>query len=481
MKIPRLAIAAVLCIALLALFSSCDLLGSKRYSVVYERNDATAGAVPIDSVLRKNGERVTVLEGNTLTRIGYLFDSWNTAANGSGTAYKPNDTFLMGKANVQLFAQWAPHRTVTYLANGATGGTPPVDPTVYAEGASVTVLGPASLVREDSFFLNWNTAADGSGTAYDPNDVYTMGAAGVGMYAQWWQPTVHFDVGASAPAFPDARTTNLATIPAQKIAFPLALTADRTLYARWIDSTAGLAYTAVTGGYAVSKGTSANVSGTITIPTHWLGDPVVAIAEDGFMDHTLITGIIIPDSVTSIGAQAFLNCRVLVTADLPDGLTTLGVYAFAYCYNLNNITIPSGITVLGSRMFFTCYGLSNITLPDTMTMIDYMAFSYSGLVTIDLPDNLATIGYGAFSNCTKLIEIDIPATVTYIDDWAFRACSVLATVHSRRATPPQVRIGTLPMFEGCTPLAHIYVPTGSVAAYQTASGWSVYNGIIQVE
>jgi uncharacterized repeat protein (TIGR02543 family) len=41
-----------------------------------------------------------------MVRDKYNFNGWNTASNGSGTAYDPTDTFTMPAANVILYAQW---------------------------------------------------------------------------------------------------------------------------------------------------------------------------------------------------------------------------------------------------------------------------------------------------------------------------------------------------------------------------------------
>ena len=49
---------------------------------------------------------MTVLGPGTLTRTGYTFSHWNTAADDSGTSYNPADTFTMPAANVVLYAQW---------------------------------------------------------------------------------------------------------------------------------------------------------------------------------------------------------------------------------------------------------------------------------------------------------------------------------------------------------------------------------------
>jgi hypothetical protein len=76
--------------------------------------------------------------------------------------------------------------TVTYDANGATGGIVPVDSTTYEETQMVTVIGnTGSLVKDHFAFAGWNTAADGSGTNYAPGQQFQMGSANVTLYVKW--------------------------------------------------------------------------------------------------------------------------------------------------------------------------------------------------------------------------------------------------------------------------------------------------------
>jgi uncharacterized repeat protein (TIGR02543 family) len=106
-----------------SLYAQWTVAAATTFSVTYNGNGATSGAVPTDTKTYATGASVTVL-GNTgsLARTGYTFAAWNTAANGSGTADGAGSTFTMGAANVSLYAKWT--------AN-ATSPTPPPgnDPT----------------------------------------------------------------------------------------------------------------------------------------------------------------------------------------------------------------------------------------------------------------------------------------------------------------------------------------------------------------
>lgn len=167
------------------------------YTVTYNGNGATGGTVPVDSNKYASGATVTVL-GNTgdLVNTDYTFSGWNTAANGSGTAYAPGATFAMGNANSTLYAQWTASNatfTVTYAGNGSTAGFGLPDPNQYSPGATVTVFGNLGFFFNPGHsFTGWNTAANGSGTAYAVGDTFKMGVSNVTLYAQWnaadWPP-----------------------------------------------------------------------------------------------------------------------------------------------------------------------------------------------------------------------------------------------------------------------------------------------------
>jgi uncharacterized protein (TIGR02145 family)/uncharacterized repeat protein (TIGR02543 family) len=156
------------------------------YTITYNGNGSNGGSAPVDINTYVQGVSVTVAPVGTLTRSGYTFAGWNTAANGSGTARAANTTFTMGNADVTLFAQWTaiPTYTVTYNGNGSNGGSAPSDNNRYVQGATVTVA-TGSPTRSGYTFAGWNTAANGNGTAYNSGATFLMGNANVTLFAQW--------------------------------------------------------------------------------------------------------------------------------------------------------------------------------------------------------------------------------------------------------------------------------------------------------
>jgi len=87
-----------------------------------------------------------------------------------------------------LYNSTKPTYTITYDGNGNTGGTVPVDSTIYKEKdiETVTVLGnTGSLVKVGYTFIGWNTAANGSGTSYTGGTFFIISSASIILYAQW--------------------------------------------------------------------------------------------------------------------------------------------------------------------------------------------------------------------------------------------------------------------------------------------------------
>ncbi len=159
-----------------------------NYSVLYNGNTNDGGTAPVDgSSPYASGSNVTVLGSGSLTKTGYTFTGWNTAANGSGTAYSPGGTITSIAANTTLYAQWAINSyTVTYDGNGNDGGTAPSDgSSPYTFGSNVTVLGAGTLTLTGFVFNGWNTAANGSGTPYAAGGTINGIAANTTLYAQW--------------------------------------------------------------------------------------------------------------------------------------------------------------------------------------------------------------------------------------------------------------------------------------------------------
>ena len=141
-------------------------------TVTFDANGGTGTMAP------ETGSAPAALTANAFTRTGYTFAGWNTAADGSGTAYADTASYPFS-ASVTLYAQWtALTYTVTFDANGGTGTMAP------ETGSAPAALTANAFTRTGYSFAGWNTAADGSGTAYADTASYPFSAS-VTLYAQW--------------------------------------------------------------------------------------------------------------------------------------------------------------------------------------------------------------------------------------------------------------------------------------------------------
>ena len=151
-----------------------------QFTVSFEANGGTGEMSPADV----DADAEYTVPGSTFTApAGKVFDSWNTAADGTGTKYMPQDAPAIHE-NMTLFAQWvaapATKCTVTFDANGGTGA---MDVLTADLGTTVTL--PASTFTRDGYvFAGWNTAADGTGTAIVNGGQLTLGSDAT-LYAQW--------------------------------------------------------------------------------------------------------------------------------------------------------------------------------------------------------------------------------------------------------------------------------------------------------
>ena len=115
-----------------------------------------------------------------------------------------------------------------------------------------------------------------------------------------------------------------------------------------------------------------------------------------------------------------------------------------------------------------------VVFEHNVTFIGEYAFNgLTHLATVQLPTDSFVIGKYAFAGCTALEEVVIPAKVKYIRKNAFNGAG-LQTVYLLGAEPFEFlnNGGWDVPFNGCASLANIYVPAGSLDAYQTYWGFN---------
>jgi hypothetical protein len=156
------------------------------FRVTYDANGADSGTVPEDTTYYPPGHSVKAL-GNTggLTKASLAWGGWNTKADGTGATYATGSVFAIGSSDLTLYAKWVPFCTLTYDGNGATSGTVPSGPTVYAQGETVTVLGNTGQLEKDYYWTpGWKTSPGSSGHLYQSGDTFII-LSDTTLYAYW--------------------------------------------------------------------------------------------------------------------------------------------------------------------------------------------------------------------------------------------------------------------------------------------------------
>ena len=314
------------------------------------------------------------------TREGCTFTGYNTAADGSGTAYKAGDPYTLTEENptLELYAQWqenAPETvTVTFDPNGGDGT---MEPQTVEKGKE-TALSENDFTFEGHSFGGWATEKDGE-KVYDDKAKVTLDADTT-LYAVWKEAaaetvTVTFDKnggdGTMEPQTMEkgketALTENAFTFEGHSFEGwataadgakvyadkeKVTLDADITLYAVWKEAAAALTGTVTLSGDAVVGETltamvsDTNNTGTLsyqwkrdgkdiegaTASTYELTDDDAEKAISCVVTSDKETGSIASEAVTvqkaspvkvTLGGKAILDQTLTTTVTgMPEGKT----------------------------------------------------------------------------------------------------------------------------------------------------------------
>ena len=186
-----------------------------------------------------------------------------------------------------------------------------------------------------------------------------------------------------------------------------------------------------------------------------------------FYGCVTIKNITLPNGITYIGDEAFYRTS-LSEITLPNSVTNMGDRVFEHCWWLENITLPNGLTSIGDGVFSSCYLLKNIVIPDGVTNIGNSAFADCALKSLSIPDSVINIGDYAFAGC-EFASITIPNSVSTLGAGAFSGCDSLTSIYMETATPITLNRDILSASDYIN--TTLYVPSGSLGAYQVADIW----------
>lgn len=128
--------------------------------------NANGGSGTVPSAISTYVGVANTIPSNSLTRTGYTFNGWNTASDGSGTAYATGST-ITPSGNVTLYAQWKTtyvkpeiQNLLAFRVANASGGA---SPTVTSTGT--TGFCKFQLVGGANYTLTSATVQFGTATA----------------------------------------------------------------------------------------------------------------------------------------------------------------------------------------------------------------------------------------------------------------------------------------------------------------------------
>lgn len=209
-----------------------------------------------------------------------------------------------------------------------------------------------------------------------------------------------------------------------------------------------------------------------------LGSLLDTIPADCFESCVKLKDINFPSTLKGIGKFAFNECQALDSIVVPEGVTTLAGYCFGKCEGAKKAVIPESVTSLGDGVLGACTGLKSVQLPSHLTELPEFILGYcAGLKEYEVGDNVEKIGNEAFTYCLGLEKITLPASLREIGTDAFKKTPVLQTVVTKALVPPTGAVFT----DSTYAQGILYVPAGTLQAYSTASGWSKFAHIQEME
>ena len=266
--------------------------------------------------------------------------------------------------------------TVSYKANlcevtfKANGGEGTMDPQQVSWGKE-TGLKKNAFTRAKQAFSGWNTAKDGSGTAYADKAKITL-TGNIILYAQWekTEVTVNGLTYSLNPKDQTATVTGATNRKTKQIAIPDKISANGKNYR------------------------------------------VTVIKDKAFMKMKKLEAVTIGANVKKIGTRAFVSCPKLKKVNGGTGVTMIGIRAFASCPQLKAIPTFRKLQTIGQEAFKNDKALEKVTIGSDVRKIHKLAFYGCGslnkvkILSTHLGDR--AIGVDAFENISPKVKVSCP-------------------------------------------------------------------------
>ena len=412
----------------------------------YQVSFVSNGGTPVEPIVTSKIE-----DEPKTSREGYTFLGWYFDESFSSKATFP----LEITEDITLYAKWEKNAyDVHFELDGGSGVSDLKTDRIDTEPIPT---------KEGYTFLGWYFDGGFANKASFPLEV----TGNITLYAKWEKNAydVHFELDGGT-GVSDLKTDRIDTEPiptkegytflgwyldsaySEKASFPLYVTDDLTLYAKWEENEpAGITFTVDGSGILTAVEGISETNSEVIIPSEVNGQAVKQIGQDLFRGNPHLRKLSIPDGV-SLGYRMCSGCALLEEVDLPSGITVIPDYAFEGCVSLRSIELPK-----------------------TLVQIRLEAFSGSGLESLSAPSSLKEIWSYAFKDCLSLAEVDLKQ-VTSLGDMAFENCALLSSV----SLPDSLlELGSY-VFSGCSSLYSITMPSQAIAIESTAFyGTGYYN------
>ena len=211
----------------------------------------------------------------------------------------------------------------------------------------------------------------------------------------------------------------------------------------------------------------------------------------------LLRFVKLPTTVTIINVGAFANCNALTSIEGCENVKEIGSDGFANCSQLKNFPFGDKLTHLhGWNTLYGCNSLpKDIVMPASLQYLGPGALNYSDIESVDLSQcvNLEAIdnhGVGSANTVilpekgsfrlgdeafrsTRLTEVTLPRSVNALGNSVMP--STLCRLYVCSSVP--VGAGGDAFSDVNIDECELYVPIGSSADYQLASGWFRFDNV----
>lgn len=193
------------------------------------------------------------------------------------------------------------------------------------------------------------------------------------------------------------------------------------------------------------------------------------IGAYAFARCTNMTSLTIPSSVVAIGNSAFNTNSSIRHVTIPIGVVAAGSSTFAYSRGIRTVSLPRGVRI-GAAFFQQCDSLKRATLGvGTVTFGNSALATCNALKKVSIPEGIVGLGNSFLYQSYSISEVTVPSTVTTLGSSDFSNCYGLGKLRFKPQSPPSASNSNT--FYNLPTDCKIYVPSGALSAYTSASNY----------